>query len=83
MATVDGTPDAVNAMLDELRLPPTGEILGPVPLGDDETKERALVRVSRAEGRQLAAVLADAQAVRTARKEQELVRIKLDPLEVL
>jgi primosomal protein N' (replication factor Y) len=83
MATVDGTPDAVNAMLDELRLPPTGEILGPVPLGDDETKERALVRVARGEGRQLAAVLAEAQAVRTARKEQELVRIKLDPLEVL
>ncbi|MET9230726.1 primosomal protein N' [Lentzea sp. NPDC003310] len=83
MATVDGTPDAVNAVLDELRLPPTGEILGPVPLGDDETKERALVRVSRAEGRQLAAVLAEAQAVRTARKEQDLVRIKLDPLEVL
>lgn len=83
MATVDGTPDAVNAMLDELRLPPSGEILGPVPLGDDETKERALVRVSRAEGRQLAAVLAEAQAVRTARKEQDLVRIKLDPLEVL
>ncbi|MEV6717105.1 primosomal protein N' [Lentzea sp. NPDC051208] len=83
MATVDGTPDAVNAMLDELRLPPTGEILGPVPLGDDETRERALVRVSRAEGRQLAAVLAEAQAVRTARKEQDLVRIKLDPLEVL
>lgn len=83
MATVDGNPDAVNALLDELRLPPTGEVLGPVPLNDDETKERALVRVARSEGRQLAAVLAEAQAVRTARKEQELVRIKLDPLEVL
>ncbi|MET8758671.1 primosomal protein N' [Lentzea sp. NPDC004782] len=83
MATVDGTPDAVNALLDELRLPPTGEVLGPVPLGEDETRERALVRVARSEGRQLAAVLAEAQAVRTARKEQELVRIKLDPLEVL
>ncbi|WP_086661809.1 primosome assembly protein PriA [Lentzea kentuckyensis] len=83
MATVDGTPDAVNALLDELRLPSTGEVLGPVPLGDDETRERALVRVARGEGRQLAAVLAEAQAVRTARKEQELVRIKLDPLEVL
>ena len=83
MATVDGTPDAVNAMLDELRLPPTGEVLGPVPLGDDETRERALVRVARSEGRALAAVLAEAQSVRTARKEQDLVRIKLDPLEVL
>ncbi|HEX7303664.1 primosome assembly protein PriA [Lentzea sp.] len=83
MATVDGTPDAVNALLDELHLPPTGEVLGPVPLGEDESKERALVRVARGEGRQLAAVLAEAQAVRTARKEQDLVRIKLDPLEVL
>ncbi|MFI6094077.1 primosomal protein N' [Lentzea sp. NPDC051213] len=83
MATVDGSPDAVNALLDELRLPSSGEILGPVPLNDDETKERALVRVARSEGRQLAAVLAEAQAVRTARKEQDLVRIKLDPLEVL
>ncbi|TWP46713.1 primosomal protein N' [Lentzea tibetensis] len=83
MATIDGAPDALNALLDELRLPPTGEILGPVPLGEDEQKERALVRVARAEGRALAAVLAEAQAVRTARKEQELVRIKLDPLEVL
>ncbi|GLZ35940.1 putative primosomal protein N' [Lentzea sp. NBRC 105346] len=83
MATVDGSPEALNALLDELRLPSTGEILGPVPLGEDEQKERALLRVSRAEGRALAAVLAEAQAVRTARKEPDLVRIKLDPVEVL
>jgi primosomal protein N' (replication factor Y) len=83
MATVDGSPDAVAALIDDLRLPPSGEILGPVPLGEDGQKERALVRVSRAEGKALAGVLAEALGVRTARKDPDPVRIKLDPLEVL
>ncbi|HEX6341485.1 primosomal protein N' [Umezawaea sp.] len=83
MATVDGSPDAVAALLDELRLPPSGEVLGPVPLDEEGTKERALVRVSRAEGRALAAVLTEALGVRSARKDPDPVRVKLDPLEVL
>ncbi|WP_199444205.1 primosomal protein N' [Umezawaea beigongshangensis] len=86
MATVDGTPEAVAALLDELRLPPGGEILGPVPLGDPDgegERERALVRVHRAGGRELAARLAEAQGVRSARKDPDPVRVKLDPLEVL
>jgi primosomal protein N' (replication factor Y) len=74
-------PDAVNAVLDELRLPATGEILGPVPLGED--KERALVRTSRAEGRALAEALAAAVRVRTARKDPDPVRVRMDPLELL
>ncbi|MCE6994868.1 primosomal protein N' [Saccharothrix sp. S26] len=81
MATVDGAPDALAGVLEELHLPPTGEVLGPVPLSED--KERALVRVSRAEGRALATVLAEVLAVRSARKEPDVVRVKLDPLEVL
>ncbi|ONI90231.1 primosome assembly protein PriA [Saccharothrix sp. ALI-22-I] len=81
MATVDGSPDALAGVLEELTLPRTGEILGPVPLSED--KERALVRVSRAEGRALATILADVLAVRSARKEPDVVRVKLDPLEVL
>ncbi|PRY28696.1 primosomal protein N' [Umezawaea tangerina] len=83
MATVDGSPDAVAALLDELRLPPTGEVLGPVPLDEEGTKERALVRVSRSEGRALALVLTEALGVRSARKDPDPVRVKLDPLEVL
>ncbi|WNV84206.1 primosomal protein N' [Umezawaea sp. Da 62-37] len=83
MATVDGSPDAVAALLDELRLPPTGEVLGPVPLDEEGTKERALVRVSRGEGRALALVLTEALGVRSARKDLDPVRVKLDPLEVL
>ena len=83
MATVDGSPDAVAALLEELRLPPSGEVLGPVPLDEEGAKERALVRVSRAEGRALAAGLAEALGVRSARKDPDPVRVKLDPLEVL
>ncbi|MGH3879025.1 MAG: hypothetical protein ACRDSK_18510, partial [Actinophytocola sp.] len=80
MASVDGTADALATFLDELELPPSGEILGPVPLGD---KERALVRASRAEGRALAAALTTAQHVRTARKEPDPIRVRLDPLELI
>ncbi|HEX2131247.1 MAG TPA: primosomal protein N' [Actinophytocola sp.] len=82
MASVDGPAKALATFLDELELPPTGEILGPVPLGPDE-KERALVRSTRAEGRALAAALATAQHVRTARKEPDPIRVRLDPLELI
>jgi len=81
MATADGTPDAVAAFLDELTLPPSGEILGPVPLGTD--KERALIRAPRADGRALAAALAAAQSVRSARKEPDPIRVRLDPLDLV
>ncbi|CRK58046.1 Helicase PriA essential for oriC/DnaA-independent DNA replication [Alloactinosynnema sp. L-07] len=88
MASVDGTPSAVDTFLGEFPLPPTGEILGPVPLGEPDNdgqavRERALLRVTRAEGRALAAALAKAQAVRTARKEQSPLRVQLDPLDLV
>jgi len=88
MASVEGIPDAVAALLAELDLPGSGEILGPVPLGevDDEgrsERERALIRVPRSDGRALASALAAAQAQRVARKEADPVRIQLDPLELI
>jgi primosomal protein N' (replication factor Y) len=83
MAAVDGPPKALVTFLEELELPPTGEVLGPVPLGQDGEKERALVRTTRAEGRALAAALSTAQHVRTARKEPDPVRVRLDPLELI
>jgi primosomal protein N' (replication factor Y) (superfamily II helicase) len=88
MASVEGTPEAVATVLDELALPAPGEILGPVPVGrEDEEgraeRERALVRVPRSDGRALAAALAAAQAQRVARKEPDPVRIQLDPLELI
>lgn len=88
MASVDGTPSALAAFLDDLPLPPTGEVLGPVPLGDldvngQAARERALIRVTRAEGRALATALAAAQAIRTARKEPDPLRVQLDPLDLI
>jgi primosomal protein N' (replication factor Y) len=84
MAAADGPADALATFLDELDLPPTGEILGPVPRYDkDGEKERALIRASRADGRALAAALSTAQHVRTARKEPDPIRVRLDPLELI
>ena len=72
MASVTGTPAALADLLASV----DGEVLGPVPDGE---LERALVRVPRARGHELAAALKAAAAVRSARKA-EPVRIELDPL---
>ncbi|MEU5845448.1 primosomal protein N' [Saccharopolyspora shandongensis] len=87
VAAVDGTPEAIEALLDSADLPPTAEVLGPVPLGQvdedgNSERERLIVRVDRAEGRALAGSLHAAQAVRAARKATEL-QVRLDPLEML
>jgi primosomal protein N' (replication factor Y) len=67
-------------------------VLGPVELeperpepgreADGEVRERALVRVPRERGKALAAALHAAQAVRTARKAADPVRVRLDPVEI-
>ncbi|GAA3099195.1 hypothetical protein GCM10010464_73370 [Pseudonocardia yunnanensis] len=92
MAAVEGTAAAVAEVLAEL--PKAVEVLGPVELdpvgpgaggpGDEppEIRERALLRVPRAEGRAMAAALHAAQAARTARKVPDPVRVRLDPVEI-
>ena len=88
MASVEGSPDAVAGLLADLPLPESGEVLGPVPLGEvDEEgnteRERALVRVSRPEGKALAASIHAAAARRDAKKATEPIRIQLDPLNLI
>lgn len=80
MASVEGPPAAVADLLAAARLPGSAEMLGPVDLA--QGRERALVRVPRADGRELAAALAAAQGVRSARKAADPVRVRLDPLEL-
>jgi primosomal protein N' (replication factor Y) len=92
MAAIDGTPEAIAALLGHAVLPPTADVLGPVPLpgggraypaGPEEgPRERALIRVPRKDGPALAAALHDAGATRTARKEPGAVRVQLDPVEL-
>ncbi|MBK1788160.1 primosomal protein N' [Prauserella cavernicola] len=88
MASFEGTPDAVAALLDELALPEGAEVLGPVPVGEidedgNSERERALVRVPRAQGRALASSAHAVSALRNARKEADPIRIQLDPLTLI
>ena len=83
LASVDGTAEVVGKFLDEFGLPESGEILGPVPLDTADERERALIRVPRSEGRALASAVATALAARTARKDPEQVRARLDPAELV
>jgi primosomal protein N' (replication factor Y) len=83
MASLTGSAAAVSSFAAALALPPGGEVLGPVPAGTEESgHQRALLRVPRPEGAQLAHALRDAQASRTARKDPDPVRVQLDPLEL-
>jgi primosomal protein N' (replication factor Y) (superfamily II helicase) len=92
MAALDGTAAAVAALLEEIRLPGTAELLGPVPLppgarrppgmAADEPVSRMLVRVDREQGLALAAELRRGVAVVSARQTDEPVRVQIDPLQI-
>jgi primosomal protein N' (replication factor Y) len=76
LATISGDPGAVDDALTLLAAPAEAEVLGPVPLGDDEC--RVVVRVPRAHGTRLSAALLELQRVRSARK-LDPVRVQVDP----
>ncbi|MGW0181484.1 primosomal protein N' [Nocardia sp. NPDC003345] len=97
MAAVDGTPEAVADLLAVAELPPSVQVLGPVPLpvaarppsgtrGDGDTGplevERILLRATRAQGGALARALTAAQAVRSSRRADAPLRVQIDPLDI-
>jgi primosomal protein N' (replication factor Y) len=82
MATLTGAASAVRQMLDEVRLPPEAQVLGPVPV-DEQGQERAMIRVRRGGGAALAAALKGASGVRAARKTPDVVRVSVDPLDLI
>lgn len=92
MAAIDGAPDAVRAMIDTAELPDDADLLGPVdlppgarrPPGTPPEKpvSRMLVRVPRDAGLPLAAALRRAAGVLSARRENEPVRVQIDPLHI-
>nr|WP_308168431.1 primosomal protein N' [Nonomuraea sp. NEAU-A123] len=82
MATLTGTAAAVRQMLDETRLPDGAQVLGPVPV-DESGRERAMIRVPRGGGAALAAALKGASGVRAARKAPDVVRVSVDPLDLI
>jgi primosomal protein N' (replication factor Y) len=92
MAALSGPHDAVRALLDSADLPPGAEVLGPVAVPDHDAggpgepaanMVRFLVRAPRSGGAALAVALRAGQAARTARKEPGVVRLELDPAELI
>ncbi|MFC7330300.1 primosomal protein N' [Marinactinospora rubrisoli] len=86
MASVTGEAAHVRELVDELTLPEDAELLGPVPvLGAPESAgtERALLRVPRGGARRLSASLKAAAAARSARKDDRLAQVRVDPLDVV
>jgi primosomal protein N' (replication factor Y) len=89
MASVTGTPEAVAGFVAAAALPGQAQVLGPVPVeaaaghpAQEQTQERALIRIGRQDGLALARALHAAQATRSARKDGGPVRVQLDPAEV-
>jgi primosomal protein N' (replication factor Y) len=79
LATISGDPGAVDDALTLLAAPADAEVLGPVPLGGDESGAvRVVVRVPRAHATALSAALLELQRVRSARK-LDPVRVQVDP----
>ena len=93
IAALTGAREAVREVLAGAELPAGAEVLGPVPAADSpgsgpgetghDRSARVLVRVGRQNGTELAVALRAAQAIRSARKEAGLVRVQLDPAELL
>jgi primosomal protein N' (replication factor Y) len=79
LATVTGDPGAVDDALTLLDRPVGTEVLGPVPLEDDQV--RAVVRAPRAQAAALSRALGEVQRVRSARK-LDAVRIQVDPTSI-
>lgn len=80
IASLTGSAQAVSDLLDQAGLPEGAELLGPLPVGEDQ--ERMLVRVRLSQGLQLAEALHAAAGARSARKGAEPVRIQLDPTQL-
>jgi primosomal protein N' (replication factor Y) (superfamily II helicase) len=91
VAALTGPDRAVQDVIAAAELPAGAEVLGPVPVADgrfDQQQDeaaavRVLVRVDRRSGTALACALRAAQATRTARKDSGVVRLQLDPAELL
>lgn len=82
MAAVSGDLSAVRHALHQLSLPPQAEILGPVPIAEEQAGEpqaRALVRAPGSCSNELAQALTHLQAMRSAHKDPGSLRVQVDP----
>ncbi|HUC58300.1 MAG TPA: primosomal protein N' [Streptosporangiaceae bacterium] len=88
-AALTGPASSVAELIENARLPPGAEILGPVPViapaGAEPAADavRFLVRTPAPAGTKLAVALRSGLAERSAKKEQGSVRLQLDPGELI
>lgn len=81
-AMVEGEPAAVDSLIRYARLPEQVQVLGPVALPPDQSGVdlvRVSLRASGEAGRLIAPGLKAAAAIRSAKKEDGAVRIRIDP----
>jgi primosomal protein N' (replication factor Y) (superfamily II helicase) len=86
IAELTGSYAAIRELIAEARLADAVEVLGPTPLDpartDAAAPHRALLRSPRRSGPALTQALRAAQGVRSARKADEFVRVRVDPLDL-
>lgn len=82
VAELTGTADDVADVLGLAELPAGADVLGPVPMEDEDANVRTIVRVPRRSGGELAAALKAAQGVRSAKRSGKAVRIRIDPADL-
>ena len=92
IAAIDGDPDSVAALLDEVQLPDGSDVLGPVPLPpgvrrpvgipDELVAIRMLARTGREHGLALAGAVRRGVGVLSARQTHHPVRVQIDPLHI-
>ncbi|WP_374223992.1 primosomal protein N' [Nocardiopsis sp. MG754419] len=89
MASITGGPEHVRELLEQIALPEGAELLGPVPVGTETAEdgthqtERALLRVPRHGIGELARTLKAAAVARSARRDEHLAQVRVDPMKVI
>ncbi|WP_046470936.1 primosomal protein N' [Allosalinactinospora lopnorensis] len=90
MASVTGESAHVRELVEQIDLPESAELLGPVPVTSNgtpdssaERTERALLRVPRTATSALTRALKVAASARSARKDDHLAQVRVDPLHVV
>jgi primosomal protein N' (replication factor Y) (superfamily II helicase) len=76
-----GPATAVAELVEGTELPPTADVLGPVPTGPDEAV-RLLLRTPLSDGAALTAAVRAAAGGRSARRRRGSVRVRVDPVDL-
>jgi primosomal protein N' (replication factor Y) len=86
LITVEGRAEALAEFVALAQLPPHAELLGPVELpaerGSDTQFSRLTLRAPRSEGPALVRAAKDVSAVRSARKSEGALRVRVDPVAI-